>query len=217
MIMMMAATGALHASSIDWDNFNSSLIIEVTRPSGVFTCTGVAIAPDLVLTAAHCLDGEILQVRVSTAASYDPKARFWEALKYELHPWYNQQRSNYVADLAKIQLREKLPAETKIFPIIKSSGELSGKFLRLGFGARQQQNLRTLITPQLKSVNQLEQVLELEDEFSFSGDSGGPVFVLQQGQIYLVAIHSTLSYGPQGKYSFNPLLSSHRSWLMTMR
>jgi secreted trypsin-like serine protease len=213
---MMATTGSFGAS-IDWNNFNSSLVIEVTRPSGTYTCTGVAISEDTVLTAAHCLQGEVLKVRVSSAASYDPGARFWNALKFELHPLYNQKRSNYFADLAKIKLEEKLPAEIKIYPIIKHDRQLSGEFLRLGFGGRNNQNIRTLIKPQLKTVNGQEQVLELDDEFSYSGDSGGPVFVIQRGQMYLVAIHSTLSYGPLGKYSYNPLLSSHRSWLLAMR
>jgi hypothetical protein len=34
-----------------------------------------------------------------------------------------------------------------------------------------------------------------------------------EGQMYLVAIHSTLSFGPEGKHSYNPLLSSHREWI----
>jgi secreted trypsin-like serine protease len=216
MIMLMVTTGSF-GSAIDWNNFNSSLVIEVTRPSGVFTCTGVAINQDTVLTAAHCLEGEILKIRVSSSAAYDSKSQFWEALNFDLHPEYNKTRSNYYADLAKIKLKEKLPSDIRIYPIVKHDRDLSGQFLRLGFGGRNNQNVRTLIKPQLRQLNNLERVLELDDEYSFSGDSGGPVFMIQKGQIYLVAIHSTLSFGPQGKYSYNPLLSSHRSWLTAMR
>jgi V8-like Glu-specific endopeptidase len=200
--------------SIDWSNFNSTLLIEVTRTTGVFTCSGVAINSDTILTAAHCLEGVILKVRVSNAASYDPQGKFWAVKSFELHPEYNPEKSNYHHDLAKIKLKTKLPQETQFFPIIKKETDFSGKIIRLGFGARGHKNIRTLVTPQFKHLRSSEKVLELNDTFSYSGDSGGPVFLQQHGQMYLVAIHSTLSFGPEGKYSFNPLLSSHRHWLL---
>ena len=90
---------------------------------------------------------------------------------------------------------------------------MNGKILRLGFGARENQNVRTLVTPEVRKPRKLENVLELNDMYSYSGDSGGPVFMQNNGQMYLVAIHSTLSFGPEGKHSFNPLLSSHREWI----
>ncbi len=199
--------------NIDWSNFNSSLLIEVTRPNGVFTCSGVAINETTILTAAHCLEGEIKRIRVFTQASYNPKARSIKVKSFELHPEYNKDKSNYRCDLAKIRLDGNLPAGTNFYPIIKREGELEGKILRLGFGARSESNTRTLITPVLKKLRKTEKVLELDDTYSYSGDSGGPVFLQKDGQIYLVAIHSTLSFGPEGKYSFNPLLSTHKAWI----
>jgi V8-like Glu-specific endopeptidase len=173
----------------------------------------VAINKDTVLTAAHCLEGEILKVRVSNQAAYDPKGKFWGAKSFELHPEYDADRSKYRCDLAKIKLTKALPEDTNYYPIAKSTSKLTGKIVRIGFGAREQQNVRTMITPGFKQVRETEKVLELNDTYSYSGDSGGPVFLQNQGQMYLVAIHSTLSHGPEGKYSFNPLLSSQREWL----
>lgn len=203
----------LMTNLIDWTNFNSSLLIEVTRPNGVFTCTGVAINKNTLLTAAHCLEGEILKVRVSLDMSYDPKGKFLQVENFDLHPEYDKEKSNYQSDLAKLKLKADLPSEIKIFPIIKKDHLIDGKILRLGFGARSNKNVRTLVQPVVKELRKLENVLELNDTFSYSGDSGGPVFLQNQGQMYLIAIHSTLSYGPEGKHSFNPLLSSHREWL----
>ncbi len=198
---------------IDWNNFNSSLLIEVTRPTGIFTCTGVAVNKNTVLTAAHCLEGEILKVRISTEAVYDKKGKFFEVDSFDLHPEYNSQESNYRSDLAKIKLKSELPVDTKFYPIIKKDSKLTGTLMRLGFGARGTKNVRTLVNPEFKNIREIEKVLELNDMYSYSGDSGGPVFLQNQGQMYLVAIHSTLSFGPEGKYSFNPLLSSHREWI----
>lgn len=198
---------------IDWNNFNSSVLIEVTRPNGVYTCTGVAINKNTVLTAAHCLEGEILKVRISTDASYNPKGKFLEVDSFDLHPDYDRHISNYRSDLAKIKLKDELPPGTNFYPIIKKDNELKGKILRLGFGARENKNVRTLVTPEVRQVRKMEKVLELNDTYSYSGDSGGPVFMQYNGQMYLIAIHSTLSFGPEGKHSFNPLLAPHREWI----
>lgn len=198
---------------IDWNNFNSSLLIEVTRPTGVFTSTGVAINKNTVLTAAHCLEGEILKIRISTEAVYDKQGHFYEVESFNLHPDYDGKKSNYRCDLAKIKLKGELPAETKFYPIIKNDTDLTGTLMRLGFGARGKDNIRTLVNPEFKNLRSVEKVLELNDKYSYSGDSGGPVFLQNKGQMYLVAIHSTLSHGPKGRYSFNPLLSSHREWI----
>ena len=203
----------LMTTLIDWNNFNSSLLIEVTRPNGVYTCTGVAINKTTILTAAHCLEGEILSVRVSTDAAYDKNGKFLKVESFNLHPDYDRKQSNYRSDLAKIKLAEELPASTKIYPIIKKDTELNGNLMRLGFGARNGLNVRTLVSPEIKNIRKIEKVLELSDTYSYSGDSGGPIFLQNHGQMFLVAIHSTLSFGPDGKFSFNPMLSTHREWI----
>lgn len=198
---------------IDWNNFNSSLLIEVTRPEGVFTCTGVAINPTTILTAAHCLEGNILHVRVTLESSYNPKGNFLDIEAFELHPDYDSKRSNFKADIARIQLSKELPSSINFLPIMKKSGDFQGNIVRLGFGARNTKNIRTLVSPVYRDYRNLEDILELNDMYSYSGDSGGPIFLQQNGQMYLIALHSTLSYGPEGKHSFNPLLPKHKKWI----
>ena len=211
--MIFMTTTALAHNNVDWSNFNSSLVIEVTRPEGKFTCSGVAIKEDVVLTAAHCLEGKILKIKVFNQASYNPESKFWSAENFEIHPDYDKSSSNFKADLARIKLSEKLPSSTMIYPILKNESNFKGKLLRVGYGARSQSNIRTLITPQFKTLHKETKVLELDDMYSYSGDSGGPIFIQRDGQMYLVAIHSTLSYGPEGKFSYNPLVSAQRDWL----
>lgn len=202
-----------HNAELDWSNFNSSVIIEVTRPEGLFTSSGVAINSTTILTAAHCLDGEVLKVRIFIDSQYNKNGTFWDVRSFELHPDYNVEKSNFKADLAKIKLTNPLPESINYFPISKSEMDFSGNLVRLGFGARSDKNIRTLVTPVLKRIRSLDKVLELNDMYSYSGDSGGPVFLQKGSQLTLVAIHSTLSHGPEGKYSFNPLLSAHRDWI----
>jgi secreted trypsin-like serine protease len=197
-----------------WDKYNSSLLIEVIRSSGVFTCTGVAVSSKLILTAAHCLEGPVKRVRVFTQDRYDPE-EFSMAIKdYELHPLYDSRSSLYVSDLAKLSLVEPLPPTIKIHSI-HGDKKIFGRLLRFGFGQRDGYNIRTLTTPSLKKVNPDEEVVELFDEYSRSGDSGGPVFLENGDKVTLLAIHSTFSHGPQGNYSLNPLLAPHLSWIFS--
>jgi hypothetical protein len=65
----------------------------------------------------------------------------------------------------------------------------------------------------LRRLSPLEDVIELDDKFSMSGDSGGPVFIEIEGHISILAIHSTFSFGPEGYFSLNPLLSKETSWI----
>lgn len=198
----------------DWESYNSSLLIEVTRPTGVFTCTGVAVSPEIILTAAHCLDGHIDKVRVFTQADYNPKQTSLDIKNYSLHPTYNPKKSRYHSDLAKIVMKEKLPEFLKIHPIYDGN-KIFGNLYRFGYGARDKKNIRTVITPTLRKVNTEEEILELNDKFSMSGDSGGPIFMQKGNEIFILAIHSTFSHGPEGNYSLNPLLGAYLPWIFS--
>lgn len=197
-----------------WEKFNSSLLIEVTRPNGVFTCTGVAVSKDTLVTAAHCLEGEVKSVRVFTQEKYDPSQTSLGIKSYKLHPDYNPALSRYRSDIAKITMKEELPPFIQIFPIHRSK-KFFGNLYRFGFGMRDGKNMRTVVTPTLRKLSLEEQVLELNDEFSRSGDSGGPIYLQNGDEITILAIHSTFSHGPLGNFSLNPLLDSYATWIFT--
>ncbi len=195
-----------------WEQFNSSLLIEVTRGKGVFTCTGVAVSDTLIVTAAHCLEGNVTKVRVFTQINYNPKQTSLDIASYKVHPEYEPSKSNYRNDIAKIVMKEKLPAFIKLLPIHQGNTVI-GDLYRFGFGARNDKNARTVITPTFRQVNVADKVVELNDKFSRSGDSGGPIYLRNGDNLSILAIHSTFSSGPQGNFSYNPLLNTYLPWI----
>ena len=116
------------------------------------------------------------------------------------------------SDIAVINLKAALPSEIQTYPIHENNN-FSGDYYRLGFGERNNSNNRTIANPHFRFFNERDEVVELNDQFSKSGDSGGPIFIVKDKSIYLVAIHSTFSSGPQGEFSYNPLVSKHLDWI----
>lgn len=212
LVMFMTTTIESFSHNLTWELYNSSLLIEVTRANGVFTCSGVAVSPDIVVTAAHCLDGDVKKVRVFTQETYDPTLPSLTVAKYRLHPAYNPKISRYRNDLAKIVLKERLPDFVNIVPVFTGT-VVMGKLYRFGFGSRYNKNVRTVVVPEYLRINGQDDVVELNDKFSRSGDSGGPIYIEDSQGISILAVHSTFSHGPQGQFSYNPLLGSQLSWI----
>lgn len=213
-LMVLFMTIAGFSKVEDWNRFNSSLLIEVTRPNGVFTCTGVAVSDQVLVTAAHCLEGKVDKVRIFTQAAYNPGQTSLDIKEYKLHPNYNPGKSRYRSDLAKIIMKEKLPPFIKLYPIYQGT-KIMGSLYRFGYGERNEKNLRTVITPTLRKLNTEEEILELNDKFSKSGDSGGPIYMENGSDISILAIHSTFSHGPEGNFSLNPLLAAYIPWIFS--
>jgi secreted trypsin-like serine protease len=97
-------------------------------------CTGVVIAPDLVLTAAHCLIHGGRVFVVSLDPSLSPRRHNVSAMA--VHPSFVAQRSPRTqpgTDLAMIRLAKPLPAD--MTPVRMGGGMWTGESLAVaGFG-----------------------------------------------------------------------------------
>lgn len=164
-------------------------------------CTAVAISPMVFLTAAHCVSGQVLYIKMGKLLIKG----------YEIHPLYQHDRSYAQFDVAKIKLL--YPLKPYPFPEI-SSPQFEGEFLRVGFGMRDGLNRKTILPQKLRQLEAGENLISFFENNSVSGDSGGPIYQFQDGEWKLVATHSTYSYGPLGTFSLNPTLEAIREWAL---
>ncbi len=185
--------------ALRFDYFKQSFPLEISKGGAKVICSSVAIHPQIILTAAHCVEGA---ERIALVKGFDldqghPRymAQSWEA-----HPNYNREKSNYHYDVAKVILSNPLPEN---LPYTKVGWPIEGRsIVRVGFGGRNSKNARTLISGQ-DLIYMGDDYFELNDEYGVMGDSGGPVFQMQNGSYVLVGIHSTKE-GKNKTYAVHP-------------
>lgn len=201
-----------HAPVSDWNIYSSSLLLEVSREEKIFTCSAVAIAKNVVITAAHCVD-DITSGSVLLGHDYKEAKDKIGFKSVHIHHGYNQKESFYKDDIAVIVLKNNLPHEVKKANIdwnLKPTSQMS--FERIGFGGRNNENRRTWTNPSF--LNSLSsKILEFKDQCSVVGDSGGPIYANTNDGLKLIAIHSTLE-GSEKTYS--SYLPYYKDWISSV-
>jgi V8-like Glu-specific endopeptidase len=178
---------------IDWNSFQSSVIVKTYRGKNSFICTAVMLNETTALTSAHCLKrGTHSEVIIGPSLSdlYSKTIRVnQKSVRY--HPGYRKEKSLYQDDLAVFKL--VAPAPVTVFPEI-APGDLvlnRGDHLdRVGFGLRNNQNGRGWTDVIFRE--RVNGTIFLLDGLSVIGDSGSPIYLKKDGHLYLVGLHSTL-------------------------
>lgn len=144
------------------------------------TCTGTLIAPDVVLTAAHCIRGAT-EVHVGAPIG---QGRFIKVASAVAHPMFDDATDAY--DLAIVRLAESVDDVTPIaLPTLTLDAAPVGSTVRVvgygvtGAGAVTDGERRTG-TMQMSAVNERTFTTTPAPSNSCGGDSGGPVFAGEQ-------------------------------------
>lgn len=174
-----------NAQALDWQEFNSSALIEVKRDDAFFTSSAVVIKRNVILTAAHSVEN-ISEGYIHLSNHYNENNIKIKFKKVVIHSGYNKEESNYKHDIALVILENNLPEAVKPVKFLDHSDISNFQVDRIGFGGRNGKNLRTWTNP--KIMDQRENTLVLKDALSVIGDSGGPIYKDNK----LVGIHSTL-------------------------
>jgi MYXO-CTERM domain-containing protein len=164
------------------------------------TCTGTLVSRESVLTAAHCVDGNINAgepqgVRVFFGADTSGSGTWIVADAVEMHRYFDPETLDY--DIAMVHMSE--PAPIDIDPVALNeaplSSDMAGDEVRLvGFGETFYQandsGTKRQVTSTLNSVAPMHFAVGDEDHNTCKGDSGGPTFKDFDGVEYQIGVTS---------------------------
>ncbi len=179
------------------DPLNSAVGLVVEREDSKTICSGVIIAPKLLLTAGHCLRNTkkvrlILKDEISTSdflgKSGDQHAFAAEQFHILDDRVVPPKDLNSFRDLGLIEMSKEISGIQYPKLIAKDKSFSPGlEFTRVGFGKRFEKNKRSEGKSQFDS--QLNKNFKTKDNFGVGGDSGGPLFLQEGGRLYLASIH----------------------------
>jgi hypothetical protein len=200
-----------------------AIMVVMNKPQGGGFCTGVVLARDIVLTAAHCVHGA-RAVAVNAARAGAP--RVIEARETVLHPGFQpdaEKKRVRTIDLALVRLAQPLPPD---FALARLSGDGATKpgepFTALGFGVTREgdgSGAGVLRAGALVTREPLSPVLLWARDPSgkglgvCTGDSGGPVLRADGSVFALASFGAGDGKSRCGALTQASILAPHADWI----
>ena len=204
-------------------------VVTIVGSRGTF-CTGSLIAPDLVLSAAHCVEPGVTYKIVEYGADRQPVLK--DVSRAASHPGFNMQTMlghRATADVSLLQLetakKNPLPIGAPLSPLsagnrftvagigvtVRGDGKSGGTVRRADLVATGQPG-----TLQIRLVDPTSQGMRA-GLGACTGDSGSPVFEDQQGKPVIIGVVSW-STGPNGTGGCGGMtgvtpLTLYRDWI----
>lgn len=169
---------------------NSPVVqLAVLQGGNTYTCSGVMLTPNRVLTAAHCLPAGTSAV-AATVWDGNGGSQLLSAQSWAVHPQYLESYSSLVNDAAVITLNGAMPNPT--MPLLVSQRSKKGDEVFFAGWGLPSGDLAVGFAKLTKVTDwQLELSFRGQLSNSCAGDSGGPVYRSVGGRMGVVGLTST--------------------------
>lgn len=199
------------------------LMVLTSGAAGSGFCTGVVIAPDAILTAAHCvatLKSTRVMIRTEEALAFLEPAAITKHPGYRAQAVRNRERS---IDLAMIKLSTLLPAALKPVTFDDRAPQIGSNYGIAGFGVTRESagsSSGMLRWGELRTRAPLSSILLWAEDGrgqgfgACEGDSGGPIFALDTNALLAITSWSEGEGKARcGKLTQAALIAPQRNWI----
>jgi secreted trypsin-like serine protease len=227
--------GGEKVGQYDYDA-NKVVMLLSESSDGVELCTAAPIAPDVLLTAAHCITASASNTKAFATTSatcesgFDRLSQGIVAEAVVVNENYvgveNSSLSSVKSDVALVFLKSSLPNYYPVYKIADSQKQISSKLYLYGYGAvsmkkRSSGILRkTEVQEGLFEIDHSVQEVRIDQTYGrgvCSGDSGGPGLVYINGEYQILGVNSYVSGSRGSDYCMNEgnlaLADHYLSWI----
>lgn len=228
--------GGQSVSKYDQDSNKVVMLLSEDSEGGVELCTAAPIAPDVLLTAAHCITATASNTKAFTTTSATCEAGF-NRKSQGITVSAVVVNENYVggdsinlssvkSDVALVFLNSKLPSNYPVYKIADSQKQINSNLYLYGYGAismtkRSSGILRkTEIQDGRFEIDHSVQEVKIDQTYGkgvCSGDSGGPGLVYLEGEYQILGVNSYVSGSRGSDYCMNEgslaLADHYLSWI----
>lgn len=221
-LLAAGIVGGIRVTENDSDSKNVMMLF-----SDGELCTASAISPRVLITAAHCIKGSVMQSWVglysslSCESGFDSRHNTVNVKEFAVHPDYNKAKGTieYSSnDIALVFLEEALPISYPIYRIANSD-LLSGKnsLYFWGYGDIKYKSGGAGILRKTQVARKDFEILKDHKKIRINqshghgicqGDSGGPGMVKLNGELQILGVNSYVATG-----GADDLLCSDKSFL----
>lgn len=232
--------GIVGGSRINPEDSDSKIVMMLNIPKGkeLGICTAAAIAPDVLLTAGHCIDGDLsnafvtLHTGLSCESGFDIRSSVTGVSSFVVHEKFDLNLSEdhadqTIGDIALVFLNESLPSNYPIYKIADPLKlNLSDRIYLYGYGTigydKSGAGLlrKTDLSLSKITLDRNEKKVFIDQSSGAglcTGDSGGPGLVQIEGELQILGINSYVS-GATGSdicqgIAGLVLADSYRDWI----
>jgi len=230
--------GIVGGQKVGQYDYDSTKVVMLLTESGkdVELCTAAPIAPDVLLTAAHCVTSKASATKAYTTASatcgsgFDRFSDGIDVQAVEIHEAYvgveNVTMNAVKSDVALVFLKSSLPTYYPVYKIADSRNIAHSNLYLYGYGAvsMTKRSSGILRKTEVESENfQIDRNLQevridqTQGHGVCSGDSGGPGLVLINGEYQILGVNSYVSGKKDTDYCLNEgnlaLADNYLSWI----